>query len=211
MAAEAASTDVPPVPPTEEGGAEGGAAYTAGGTSDVGALMAMDGEDEALARYKASLLGAAATGDLGDTSDGRRVVVTEFRIEFEEAGVADFVAELDTPEKIAALAKIVVPIKQGAKYKLKISFLVNGEIVDSLKFKNVVKRLLVSETEEVMIGSYAPSSTANVFVSPRFDWTVAPAGMVFRGKYAVNSKFIDLHGTEHLQFTWGIKIATGWS
>ena len=208
----ATATDIPPVPPTEDGGTEdGGAAYTAGGTSDVGALMAMDGEDEALARYKASLLGAAATGDLGDTSDSRRVVVTEFRIEFEEAGVADFVAELDTPEKIAALGKVVVPIKQGAKYKLKISFLVNGEIVDSLKFKNVVKRLLASETEEVMIGSYAPSSTANVFVTPRFDWTVAPAGMIFRGKYAVNSKFIDLHGTVHLMFTWGIKISSGWS
>merc|ERR1712130_513998 len=97
-------------------------------------------------------------GDLGDISDGRRVVVTELRIQFEDTAVDDFVAELDTPEKIAALASVIVSIKQGAKYKIKISFRVNGEIVDSLKFKNSVRRMLVSQTEETMIGSYAPSS-----------------------------------------------------
>ena len=51
-------------------------AYAASSTSskDVSALLAQDADDESLARYKAQLLGAAATGDLGDSSDPRRVV-----------------------------------------------------------------------------------------------------------------------------------------
>ena len=189
---------------------EGGAAYVAGGTSDVAALMGMDSEDESLRKYKESLLGAAASGDLGDTSDGRRVVVTEFRIEFEEDGVDDFVAELDTPEKTAALAAQLVSIKQGAQYKLRISFKVNGEIVDSLKFKTVTKRGLISQSDEIMIGSYAPSSTPNVFVSPRDGWQYAPEGMVFRGKYNCYCDFVDLHGESHLAFKWSIKIGKTW-
>ena len=37
-----------------------------------------------LAQYKESLLGAAAHGDLGNTDDPRRIIVTEFRVVFED-------------------------------------------------------------------------------------------------------------------------------
>ena len=36
-------------------------------------------------KYKESLLGAAAHGDLGDPNDPRRIIVTEFRVKFEES------------------------------------------------------------------------------------------------------------------------------
>ena len=36
------------------------------GTKNVAELMAMDAEDESLRKYKETLLGAAAQGDLGD-------------------------------------------------------------------------------------------------------------------------------------------------
>lgn len=35
-------------------------------------------------QYKESLLGAAAHGDLGNTDDPRRIIVTEFRVVFED-------------------------------------------------------------------------------------------------------------------------------
>lgn len=51
---------------------------------NVGDILASDAEDESLRKYKESLLGAAAQGDLGDVNDPRRIIVTEFRIIFEE-------------------------------------------------------------------------------------------------------------------------------
>jgi hypothetical protein len=53
-------------------------------TKNVAELLAKDTEDESLRRYKEQLLGAAAHGDLGDSNDPRRVIVTEFRVVFEE-------------------------------------------------------------------------------------------------------------------------------
>jgi hypothetical protein len=75
-------------------------------TKNVAELLAQDSEDESLRKYKVkrapersvyalpilriymqeSLLGAAAHGDLGDPTDPRRLIVTEFRVIFEEGG-----------------------------------------------------------------------------------------------------------------------------
>jgi hypothetical protein len=49
----------------------------------VAEILTADADDESLRKYKASLLGTAAQGDLGDVSDPRRVVITEFRVMFE--------------------------------------------------------------------------------------------------------------------------------
>ena len=58
--------------------------------------MAADSEDESLRKYKQALLGAAASGDLGDTSDPRKLVVTEFRVIFEDIAVADAIFDLSS-------------------------------------------------------------------------------------------------------------------
>jgi Rho GDP-dissociation inhibitor len=60
-------------------------------------IMATDAGDESLQKYKAMLLGAAASGDLGDKSDPRKLVVTEFRVVFEEAGVPEVAYDISTP------------------------------------------------------------------------------------------------------------------
>ena len=73
---EPAASPAPPAPPAgtvPEPSADAPAApaaeykISAAATGNVAALMSADAEDEALAKYKASLLGAAAQGDLGDT------------------------------------------------------------------------------------------------------------------------------------------------
>ena len=54
--------------------------YTPPDAKTVGELMqTKEGEDEAMARYKASLLGAAAAGG-GKSNDPRRVVITELTV-----------------------------------------------------------------------------------------------------------------------------------
>ena len=77
VAAASAPQEAPPAPPA------GGVAPAATAVKSVAEILATDSEDESLRKYKASLLGAAVNGDLGDTSDPRRVVITEFRVMFE--------------------------------------------------------------------------------------------------------------------------------
>ena len=55
-------------------------------------IVAADCEDESLQRYKQALLGAALQGDRGDTSDPRRLIITEFRVLFApEENLSDIV------------------------------------------------------------------------------------------------------------------------
>lgn len=145
-------------------------------SSSVSDLMQQDAEDESLARYKEKLLGSAASGDLGKVDDPRRVVVTEFKVVFEDPGKSDFVCAFeklkDTPFKL----------QQGCKYRFQIEFRVQHEIVSGLRFVNEVKRMLFSQTEELTLGSFAPASEPHSFVSPRRGWEEAPSGMMARGE-----------------------------
>ena len=92
------------------GGATG--SYTAAGTNNVNDLMNADAEDESLRKYKEQLLGAAAKGDLGDASDPRKLIVTEFRVLFKDA-TPDLVFALDTLAGKDHLKKTGMAIKEG--------------------------------------------------------------------------------------------------
>ena len=88
------------LPPGAAAEAEAGiSSYTAStkSSANVADILAADSGDESLRKYKESLLGAAATGDLGDTADSRRLVVTEFRVIYEYTGAPDAVFDLSTP------------------------------------------------------------------------------------------------------------------
>jgi len=52
---------------------------------------------QSLRKYKESLLGAAAAGDLGDTADARKLVVTEFRVLFEDPAAKPAIFDLSNP------------------------------------------------------------------------------------------------------------------
>lgn len=89
----------------------------------VADILAKDSEDESLRRYKESLLGSAAHGDLGDPNDPRRLIVTEFAVVFDPAeSQADIVHHLDTPEGCDRLRLEGIKMKEGAKFKFRISF-----------------------------------------------------------------------------------------
>lgn len=176
-------------------------------------ILAADAADESLRKYKESLLGAAAGGGAvaADPNDPRRMIVTEFRVMFDPSeGQPDIVFELDTPEKIEELKKQGVTMKEGAKYKYKISFKVQHEIVAGIKFVNKVKKMMFSEKEELMIGSYPPAVVPHVFEFPRFEFNEAPSGMMFRGSYTVKNQFIDSDGAKHLDFDYELRIKSGW-
>jgi hypothetical protein len=90
-------------------------------SANVADIMAADKGDESLRKYKESLLGAAATkGDLGDTDDPRKVVVTEFRVVFEDKSVADVVYDLSTESGVSDMNKGGFKIKEGSGFKVRI-------------------------------------------------------------------------------------------
>ncbi len=176
-------------------------------TAKVADILALNPEDESLRKYKESLLGSAAHGDLGDTSDPRKLIIEEFRIVFApEENLPDIVHTLSSPAGITKLATDGVTMKEGVKFKFKITFRVQHVILAGIKFVNTMTRMMISESEELMLGSYPPSSTPHVFEFPKWDYSEAPKGMMFRGKYKVNNSFIDSGKNKHLDFEYECNI-----
>jgi Rho GDP-dissociation inhibitor len=177
------------------------------GSKNVAELLAKDSGDESLRKYKESLLGSAAQGDLGDVSDPRRLIVEEFRVIFApEENTPDIVHTLSTRQGLAKMASEGISMKEGSRYKIRISFRVQHEIIAGIKFTNLVSRLMVSDKDDLMIGSYPPSSTPHVFEFPKWDYNEAPKGMLLRGKYKVVNTFIDSDKVEHLKYDYELNI-----
>lgn len=178
-------------------------------SKNVAELLAKDVEDESLRRYKEQLLGAAAHGDLGDSNDPRRVIVTEFRVVFEE-NVPDIVYQLDTEQGLAQLQQTGLLIKEGSNYKFCLKFRVQHEIVAGITFVNKVKKGIFSSADEIVIGSFAPQSQPHEFQFPRHGWNTAPKGMMYRGRYSATDRFIDSDGVVHLEYNYSIEITKNW-
>ncbi|KAG3119650.1 hypothetical protein PI124_g2279 [Phytophthora idaei] len=174
----------------------------------VDELLAKDAEDESLKRYKEQLLGSAAHGDRGDANDTRRVVVEKFKVEFED-GREDIVYNLDTLEGVEHMRTTPFVMAEGSRYRFVIYFRVNQAIVSGLRFRNKVKKTVLSTNDEIVLGSYAPRSDNYVFVFPRHEWMEAPSGLFYRGKYMGRFIFDDDDRIEHLKLFYTFEIKRG--
>jgi len=176
-------------------------------STDVAKILEMDKDDESLRKYKESLLGSAAHGDLGNTNDPRRLVIEEFRVVFApEENLPDIVHNLSNEAGIKKLSDEGINMYEGCKFKFRIQFRVQHEIIVGVMFMNTMTRMLISDTEDLMLGSYPPSSTPHMFEFPKWDYNEAPSGMLYRGKYRVNNSFVDSAKRKHLQFEYDFTI-----
>lgn len=132
------------------------------------------------------------------------MVVEEFKVVFED-GRQDIVYHLDTLQGIEHMCTTPFTLAEAARYKFVVSFRVNKAIVSGLRFRNKVKKTVLSNTDEIVLGSYAPRSMPYEFVYPRYDWIDAPSGMFYRGKYMAQFRFIDDDKQEHVKnyYTFG--------
>lgn len=129
------------------------------------------------------MLGTAVHGDVGNPDDPRRLIVTEFRVLFDPSeNREDIVHDLSTPAGLEKLKSEGISLKEGCKYKFRVSFVVQHELIAGVKFVNKVKKAVFSDVEDIMIGSFAPSSVPQTFEFPKFNYREAPSGMLFRGK-----------------------------
>jgi Rho GDP-dissociation inhibitor len=161
-------------------------------SADVGDIMKQDADDEALAKWKASLLGDAA-GDnaYSPADDPRRVVIMKLTIMFN--GHEDKVYELADQAAVDKMKDDPVVIKEGCEYKVAIQVRVQHQLVTGLKYQNVVSRkgVKVSKSNE-MLGSFGPQEKPHEVIIPRREWEEAPSGMMARGSYKATSTFLGM-------------------
>ena len=152
--------------------------YRAPDAKSIGELLSTDGkdgEDEALQRYKASLLGAAAVSGASGTKDPRRVVIKELCVIINDHESL----RIDMTDRSVVAGGLTFTLKEGCEYRMQLSFVVQNDIVSGLKYKNVVQRgpVTVLKVDE-MLGSYAPDPSKLITVDfPRREWEEAPSGM----------------------------------
>ena len=143
--------------------------------------------------------------------DDRRVVITEFRVVFEDRPDGDIVYELDDAASLEKLKTTPFTLKQGCHYKIQVSFRVQHDLVAGLQYHNVIQRGPFKHREKEMLGSFPPRKEAHTVVFPRRGWEEAPSGMAVRGKYKATSVFHDDDKTDHLTFHYSFAIAKGWN
>ncbi|XP_070581401.1 rho GDP-dissociation inhibitor 1-like [Ptychodera flava] len=166
-------------------------------------IQKLDDDDESLVKYKQALLAGMEAGT-GDPSDPRRVIVEKMSLVTE--GRED--VHVDLTGDLTKLKSKPFVIKEGAEYKIRVTFKVQHEIVSGLRYHQTTYRkgIRVDKTT-YMVGSYGPKAESHQYITPIDE---APKGMVSRGHYTVKSKFIDDDKHEHLSWEWSFDIKKDW-
>jgi len=173
--------------------------YKAPAEKSIEELQKLDESDEALKRYKEQLLGNVESAK---SADSRRVVVKKILLNSKDLPSPLTMDLSDTSKKQS------FKIKEGAEYTIGIEFKVNNEIVSGLRYNQVVTRKGIKvDKMNLMVGSYAPRADDYTFTTEADE---APSGMLARGSYKVQSKFIDDDKTEHAVWEWQFEIAKKW-
>ena len=183
-------------------------------------IIKADDEDESLRKYKESLLGgAAAAGKVVVFPDDPRHVIVRKLVLVSEGRPE---IELDLTQKLEDIKKKVkshnvtyrfnnwtlnfqkFTLKEGSKFKIRIEFFVQRDIVNGLKYVQKTSRMGIPVDKiKHMVGSYGPREEIHSFTTST---ETAPAGMALRGSYSVHSLFTDDYGTEHLKVSLSLKI-----
>ena len=129
----------------------------------------------------------------------------------EVEGRPDITIDLSGPGAVEHLRETPFIIKEGCRYQMKASFVVQHEVLSGLKYVQALKRkgIRVGKDEE-MIGSYPPNTTDKPLYEKKFATEEAPSGMLARGHYEAVSKFIDDDDVTHLKFEWSFDITKDW-
>lgn len=112
--------------------------------------MRTDANDESLNRWKASL-GLGTGTPIADASDPRKCIIKSLSLEVE--GRSDITIDLSGPNAVETLKDKPFTIKEGAKFRIKATFVVQHEVLSGLKYVQLVKRkgVRVSKDEEMLV------------------------------------------------------------
>ncbi|XP_028267126.1 rho GDP-dissociation inhibitor 3 [Parambassis ranga] len=166
-------------------------------------IQDLDKDDESLVKYKQTLLGADTP--MTDISVPN-VKVSRVTLLCDDAPEP---ITMDLTGDLSALKEKSFTLQEGVKYRLKIHFQVQRDIVSGLKYRHVTYRKGVRVNKLVcMVGSYAPRAEEQEFVCPADE---APEGLVNRGQYQIKSCFIDDDKNVHLSWEWNLNVSKDWN
>ncbi|KAG5292043.1 rho-GDP dissociation inhibitor [Histoplasma ohiense] len=184
------------------------AGFKLGEKKTVEEYKQLDANDESLNRWKASL-GLGTGTSISDPNDPRKCIIKSLALEVE--GREDITIDLSAEGSVEKLKEKPFTIKEGCRFRIKATFVVQHEVLSGLKYIQVVKRkgVRLSKDEE-MLGSYPPNTTDKPLYEKKFNPEEAPSGFVARGHYSALSRFVDDDDTTHLKFEWAFDIAKDW-
>lgn len=164
--------------------------------------LELDKEDESLRRWKEQLLGSVHY----DQNEER----VEPEVEMISLSIlARDRAELSIPLPLPSTkGAIAFSLKGGSCYNLKFTFLVKHNIVSGLTYINTVWKggVQVDQTR-VMLGTFSPQKEPYMHV---MDEDVTPFGVVARGVYRAQTKFVDDDGRCYLEAEYLFEIRKDW-
>ncbi|KZV69838.1 rho GDP-dissociation inhibitor [Peniophora sp. CONT] len=182
--------------------------YKPSAAKSVDEYKNLDANDDSLARWKASL---GLTGDayVGDTSKPR-LTVSYLELESSKLPAGKSLKmDISTPQAIAKLKESPIQVKEGADYKMYITFNVNHGIVTGARYAQVVKRTGVTVNKEnAMIGSFSAAAEPRRILVVEDEF---PSGMLTRSSYSVKSRVNDFDGGIFAEWDWVFKIAKDWA
>ena len=169
---------------------------------DLDTIVNTDKDDEALIKYKETLLGGFK--DVVDEG-GPNVILKAMH--FNPVDREPISLDL-TKTDMQTLKKTSILVKEGCRYKIQIDFKVQRDIVSGLRYRQSSYRKGIRvENSSIMMGSYGPKNL-HVFSTQEDS---APSGIIARGSYNVKSKFIDDDGNTVLEWEWVFEIKKEWS
>lgn len=163
-----------------------------------------DQGDEAMEKYKASLLGGAIGADgkavAKYPNDKRKVIVDSIKIVFDDESA---------PQKELKLVDgAIITIKEGASFTTYVTFYVQHDIALGLKVTNTTSKLGITvDTDTAMLGSFAPKLEP---YTVRAVQSEAPTGFLARTSYSFTSLLHDDDKFSHNTFNCTIAIKSDW-
>lgn len=175
-------------------------------------IMEQEAEDESLRKYKEALLGKSMDPEVSPPNDPRRVVIKKMEIIVEGREDNTIVMDLAADGAEKNLKQNPFTLKEGCKFKTRIEFKVQHEIVSGLKLVSVMKKkgIKVASGQE-MLGSFPPQKDYHSVVFPRHGWQDAPSGMLARGNFVGKHRFVDDDRQCHLEYEFGMALKKNWA
>ncbi|MFE7594876.1 hypothetical protein ACFU6K_36280 [Kitasatospora sp. NPDC057512] len=130
---------------------------------------------------------------------------------FEIEGRDSVVLDLSTEEARKQAAATTITLKEGANYRVKLTFRVSGGTVSGVLYTNQTYRKgLRVQKDRQMLGSFGPQDQPREVSIPRHDWEEAPSGVLARGVYTAKGTFVDDDATELGDWEWAFEIKSDW-
>ncbi|CAA6659838.1 unnamed protein product [Spirodela intermedia] len=159
--------------------------------------LELDKDDESLRRWKEQLLGSVDFSAVGDTAEPE-VLILSLTI------VTPDRPEIVLPFPLVPNAKgYAFTLKDGSRYRLRLSFAVSNNIVSGLKYTNTVWKTGVRGDA----GTFSPRQEPYTY---ELEEETTPSGIFARGSYSARTKFVDDDGKCHLDVSYYFEIRKDW-